>query len=828
MNMTSPAIIPLGRLMAAEQAHAGAKAANCARLQQAGFPVPDGLVVMAHATARDLATIAAHPWFDGLPEDTRFAVRSSGIGEDGEGESFAGIHDTVLDVPREGLAAAIDTCLASSRAPRALEYRRARGLSSETIEMALLIQRMVHPIAAGVAFTVNPVSGAEHEIVINSSWGLGDALVSGRIEPDEFVINKRDGTLTWSRLGQKGDETGEPIASLSAERLRELAAMLAKIEQHYGSPQDVEWCLDDDGLWIVQSRPVTTRRAKTQEIEWTRANFAEVLPDLTSPQALDAFEDLLTRAERLYLGGLMGDEATYGPVVKIFYGRMHFNLTQLRRICAFGGVAPAEILRSMGHADTIQPADEVVTRPSLASLKYAPDFARLLWQHLTIARVIRAHETVAADYMRQLAAIDPRTMPDAELWSGVEHWIETGPEFMQTVLLLTNVTVHESPVRRFCERVGFPFEQLVYPQLAIGQRSVSAQQAFDLVDLAEAARREPSAAEFLARDDAGAADLRTALAGTAFLAAFDRFIERYGHRGRYESDWALPRYKDDPTPILKALRAHLMESASPDSAATVARQEQAARGAWTALEQRLSWWQRATKLPAIKRSIRRIKQYYLWREQVRSDLIRLLAMLRPWHLVLADRFVERGWIAKRDDYFLLKLREIGAVIRGETSPHGLRAIAAERTGELARYAAIEMPLLMRPSELASLIRRAGVSGGIEEGALTGHAVSGGCVEGEVVVVRDPGDFGRMKRGAILVAPATDPSWTPLFTLASGVIVEVGGVLSHASTIAREYGLPAVANVKNATKRLRTGERVRLDADNGIVHRLPQQPVSLAS
>ena len=135
---------------------------------------------------------------------------------------------------------------------------------------------------------------------------------------------------------------------------------------------------------------------------------------------------------------------------------------------------------------------------------------------------------------------------------------------------------------------------------------------------------------------------------------------------------------------------------------------------------------------------------------------------------------------------------------------------------------------MRPSELASLIRMAGVSGGDDDGALTGQPVSGGGVEGEVVVVRDPGDFGRMKRGAILVAPATDPSWTPLFTLASGVIVEVGGVLSHASTIAREYGLPALANVKNATKRLRTGDRVRLDAVNGIVHRLPLPPATPAS
>ena len=225
-------------------------------------------------------------------------------------------------------------------------------------------------------------------------------------------------------------------------------------------------------------------------------------------------------------------------------------------------------------------------------------------------------------------------------------------------------------------------------------------------------------------------------------------------------------------------------------------------------------------LPRVRKSIQKIKQYYVWREQVRFDLVRVLAVGRRCHLALADRFVERGWIDHRDDYFQLYLREIGEVIAGQRSHQELRGIVITRKAETAKHRAIQMPLWMRDSDLARLIRTAGVSArSDDESQLTGHPVSGGTVEAEVVVVRDSGDFGRMKRGAILVAPATDPSWTPLFTLASGVIVEVGGVLSHASTIAREYGLPAIANVKHATRRLRTGERVRLDAISGVVHRL---------
>jgi pyruvate,water dikinase len=225
----------------------------------------------------------------------------------------------------------------------------------------------------------------------------------------------------------------------------------------------------------------------------------------------------------------------------------------------------------------------------------------------------------------------------------------------------------------------------------------------------------------------------------------------------------------------------------------------------------------------VRKSVQIIKRYYVWSEQVRSDLMKMLEVVRRWHLTLAKRCEARGWLARVDDYFLITLPEIGAVITGDRSPETLAAIAATRARELERYKTLRMPLLMRESELPRLLRTASVSDdGRNDAELSGQPVSSGCVEGEVVVIRDPGDFGRMKCGAILVAPATDPSWTPLFTLAAGVIVEVGGVLSHASTIAREYGLPAIANVRNATRRLRSGERVRLDAASGLIHKLPRE------
>ena len=821
-------ITPLDRLTPDQADRSGAKAFNCARLKQAGFRVPDGLVVMANASRDDLAGLERHPWFEAQPQATLFAVRSSGIGEDGDGQSFAGIHHTALNVPRADVRQAVEACRASGHTSQALEYRRAKGISTDDIRIGVLIQCMVQPLAAGVAFTVNPLSGASDELVINASWGVGEALVSGQVDPDEFVVRKSDRRVVWSRIGEKDGETcsaqsgaaPEATATLSPEQVADLASILIGIERHYGSPQDVEWCFDGTGFSIVQSRPITTSSDSTG-LEWSRANLVEVLPDLTSPQTRQSLEEILDRAQRHYMGSLLAPAEELGPMVKDFCGRLYINLSQSRRMCAVTGTTPATMLRSIGHSEAIEVADErPAPAPLRERLKVVPDIVRMVWHQIRVAQRIREHNARVEDFLSRLDHLDPQTSSDLELWSIVTEWSRNAAVNMQPVFILCGVSFYEAAVQKLCDKLGYWYEKLVYPQLAAGERSVSAQQAYDLTALARTARANPAVVRYLSDAAIDPVRMHTELSGTVFLEEFERFIERYGHRGRYETDWSLPRYAEDPTPLLYAIRALLDDAAEAIARQTPERQARDSAEAWAAFERSLTPWQRVTMLPRVRTNIRKIKQYYVWREQVRSDLMRVMAAGRRCHLVLAERFVGRGWIDHRDDYFQLYLPEIAEVIAGQRSAQELRGIVAARKAETAQHRTIQMPLWMRDSDLARLIRTAGVSARTDdESQLTGHPVSGGTVEAEVVVVRDSGDFSRMKRGAILVAPATDPSWTPLFTLASGVIVEVGGVLSHASTIAREYGLPAIANVKHATRRLRTGERVRLDAISGVVHRL---------
>ena len=808
----------LDALTSIEAPLVGGKSWNCARLKQHGFPVPDGLVVPAGATDADVATIADDPWFDGLTHDATFAVRSSGLDEDSAAESFAGIHETRLNVGRRDVLEAVRACRASADSDRARAYRRTRGIPDEGAAVGVLVQRMIQPIVSGVTFTIDPVTAADTELVINAAPGLGVAVVDGSVNPDEIRVRKVDGQIAAYH---------KATGSLETSQVAELTALAIAIERHYGAPQDIEWCHDGAQFWIVQSRPITNlgppqpRTDVKSDIEWTRANLAEVLPELTSPQALAAIEDILNIAERRYMGRLIAPYDELGPMVRSFYGRLYFNLTQMRRVCVITATPPAAILRSLGHAGHIPPEDEVTPRPSLVSwVLHLPDFLRILGRHLRAGKLLRAHERTIAGFLDELRAVDPKSLADAKLWAVIADWQRRSPDSIEVVLVFGGVLFWEQQLRKISEAVGFPFERLHYSHLAAGERSVSAQQAFDLVALADVARGEPRASEWLSRPGTEYRDMRVAVAGTRFLEAFDRFLDRYGHRGLYESDWALARYREDPSPLLQAVRMHLRDGHDPATAVGARSADAEAASIRSEFERSMTGLQRWTLLPRARWLLATIKRYYVWREQCRSDMIRVAAALRAWHLVLADRFVERGWLDRRDDYFFLLLDEIAATL--DARGPDLRAVVAKRRAETEHNRLSEMPLLMRESELPTLIARLRLearTAADDEGAeLRGTPVRRGSVEGEVVVITDPGDFGSMKRGAILVARATDPSWTPLFTLAAGVIVEVGGVLSHASTIAREYGLPALANVLRATRRLRTGDRIFLNATEGWARR----------
>jgi pyruvate,water dikinase len=805
----------LDEIGAGDLGRVGGKAYRCAQLRQAGVPVPDGLVVSADGADSEAALAEIEQSLYRWPQDTLFAVRSSALAEDSAEHSFAGMHDTMLNVPAGGVRDAICACWASVRNPHALAYRQAAEAGESEMPIAVFVQRMVAAVSAGVVFTRNPVDGAD-EVVLNAARGLGDALVSGTVTPDEWRV--RDRAIISCR---PAEAKREPV--LTSAQVAELSALALRIERLLGAPQDIEWCHDGRQFWIVQARPITTLAPKKIDLEWSRANVREVLPELPSPQILDYVCDVINRSQRLYAGRLLGPEAKFGPVIKAFHGRPYFNVSQFRRMAPLLGQPLAYFLRILGYAGRIAPEDEKLQpRPRKAFLRALPDILRTSSYQLGIGAFVRKHLRRMQRDLEEARQIRVAGLQDRDIWALVQRGRETSVRQLFPVFALAGIAFYEHIARRLLARVPFAYEDLGPPFLAAGEKSVSSQQAFDLLRLAEQARAEDAVRDYFAQA-ATFADLRQALAGSEFLRNFEDFLARYGHRGHYESDWSLPRYADDPTPLLAVIATHVKAPSCPSPDRILAEQEQAAAEARKNFEAALLPAQRVFLRPLIWWLLRRIKQMCIWRELYRSEMTRLAGEVRRVHLDLTHRFVERGWLETPDDYFFLTFDEVGSLLEGRRDAAAARDIIRRRKEELERWRQIEMPLQLHESDLPYLGTRRPAPAAAGTREFTGLCVSPGRAEAEVVVLRGPGEFARMKPGAIIVAPATDPAWTPLFTLAAGLIVEIGGMLSHASTVAREYGLPALANVPDATRLLKDGDRVRLDATAGRAEVVEAQP-----
>ncbi len=800
-------ILWLDEVGPADGGRVGAKAHRCAQMRQGGLPVPDGVIVAAGAAQTDATLAQLQSHLEHWPAGTAFAVRSSALDEDGAHHSFAGMHDTRLDVCVGDVPDAVRACWASVRSERALAYREAHGIAAGP-RTAVLVQEMVRAIAAGVVFTRNPLDDAD-EVVINAAVGLGEALVSGMVDPEEWRLRKSDLALFSRRMG--GADGARWL--LSDDQARELAALSLRVERLFGGAQDIEWCHDGRQFCIVQARPVTGVTKRETEIEWSRANVREVLPDLPSPQVLDSVLFMINEGEGAYGGRLFAPEAELGPLMKAFNGRPYFNVSQIRHVCPILRIAPAQMLKSVGYTE-LRPEDELIpARRWALYVRALPDLLRVSSYQVRLGGMMRKYLRELAEEVefvrRQLGgAIDARTM-----WRHMQARRKNAPQQLLPVFALSAVATLEQTLRKILLRIPFPYEDLAGPVLAAGEKSVSSQQAFDLLRLAAVAREDGGVRKYFAQSDSFTA-YRPALAGTEFLRKFDEFLVAYGHRGHYETEWSLPRYAEDPTPLLTAIGTHLKSASSPSADEIIARQEREAQAAWVRFDRALNRSKKMVLRPMVRALLRRIKQMYLWRELYRSELARVATQLRAWHLHLAQKLVAQGLLARSEDHFLLTYDEIGAAVEGRMNAAAVQQIIARRRAELQAWGQLDMPLSLRESELPRIRPRGHVA---EYGAmceLNGLCVSRGVAEGEVVVLHTPADFARMKRGAIIVAPATDPSWTPLFTLASGLIVEIGGLLSHASTVAREYGLPALANVAHATQLLKDGDRVLLDATAG--------------
>jgi pyruvate,water dikinase len=847
----------------------GGKGASLAQLSAAGLPVPPGFHITTHAYCRyvdenrlgeaivaasakaqaaDPATLdraseqiqslilqgtmpadiaeAIRRSYGDLGADIAVAVRSSATAEDMPALSFAGQMETYLNVHGgDSVIDAVRRCWASLWTGRAIGYRERQGIRPEDIAIAVVVQQLVPAEAAGVVFTANPVTGARNELVINAAWGLGEAIVSGRVTPDTIVVNKQTGKITSQevadketmtvRLGEGTCEEPVPVdkrsrAALEPAQTAELAKLGMRIEELYGRPMDVEWAMKGGRLFIVQARPVTVLPESGAAHDWGvppdgrqywRSSVAELLPDPLSPLfatlAVPLWNEALqARMKSMRMQLLMGMDV--GLVTIHEYAYYSFSLTAWRTV-RLVFASPVLIPRAIRM---------VRSGENLWANEARPRYARA-------AGAWSARDTTAT--------------PSLELLAGAQDIVAAAAAYYVSIqLVLGPAAVSEAiftgVYNRLVRRKGDP------PALSflLGFDSAPIRAEKSLYDLATWARTRGELAAYLSRTSGGdiAAAFRSRLRPMADAGSWSEFTSRLAeHLNRfcnavYVLDFATSVPAEDPGPVIETLRYF----ASGQGRNPHERQAAAAAARELAAETvRARLW--GLRLRVFTWALRWAQHCAPLREDALADVGLGWPALRRMLREVGSRMAAAGAIGERDDVFWLRWEEAEATARaldaGQKAGDHRRAIAERR--ERWRKAQGATPPVVLPVKSGGRIFGLDIShlmparsGQTAGDLIKGIGASPGRVTGSARVIRGPEEFGQMKPGDILVAKITTPAWTPLFAQASGVVTDVGGPLSHSSIVAREYGIPAVLGTGEATRRIRSGQRVTVDGNRGVV------------
>ena len=747
------------------------------------------------------------------------AVRSSATAEDLPGHSFAGQYETVLGVTTlEGCFDAIRKCWASLWTQRAFEYRRRNGIDHQQVEMAVIVQQQIEPQAAGVAFSADPVTGSRSRIVIESCRGLGEALVSGHVQPDRILLRKKNLELIRQSL-----VANEP--SLNLRSAQRLARCVRRIEKRVGRPQDVEWALRDGTLWFLQTRPITALpEPKSWEDRqvWANPNVSEVFPEVVTPMTYSVvslmFRPLFDSVLRLF-----GADLRRSPLIGLVAGRIYFNVN-LGLAAARPFVSPVKAagMNSLFGGEQnrhFERGEFDICEEDLPDLGFT--WPKYIASWPGIVRNLVAHRSSKGDaFMVNLKAandlltrFDRNAAPTEELLRMVRQELHGNMEECD-LLSFWPGTVAAGVLHKACrDWLGDADQGLGYRLLAAQGGIADTEAGLDLWRLAALAHEDRETEAFLLGDsgwDAIGPGLARTDHGRRFLAAWDRFMTTHGQHCHNELELSSPRWSETPDYILGLVRGYLraIGQANP-----LEKQRQLAEE-----RQRLTEQCRRKLRNPVQRwlfiwSLRRTQKLTRDRENWKSEAVRFLAVFRRVFLELGERLRQNGVFTDRENIFFLELAEVEPVVQGRADFNVKERIAQRRAEYEWNMAQTPPPVVVGrydPQKHAASRIDATVK------VLKGLAVSPGVVTGKARVITHPDNGQHVEPGEILVAPVTNPAWTPYFLPAAGVVMDMGGVLSHGAIIAREYGLPAVVNVGPASKIIQTGQAIRVDGDRGTV------------
>lgn len=853
----SALVVDLAQLSAHDLPAVGGKAANLGELIRAGFDVPPGFCVTTEAyrlavrgtsieageTADASAARAAvreAPFPDSVaqavrdayarlePEGGPVAVRSSATAEDLPGASFAGQQDTYLDIAGiDAVLDAVQRCWASLWTDRAVAYRAAQGIEGSGVALAVVVQRMVDAASAGVLFTADPVTGRRRQAVLDAARGLGEAVVSGTVDPDHFVVDTSAGRILDRRRGGQDEDRG---FSITDTQVVELARLGDRVEESFGSPQDIEWAMDAAGhAWLTQSRPITTLypipvRAAPPPTDDTRVFFcvslAQGLHRPITPLGVATFR--VVGAGFLDLIGRRPERIVDGPAGFAVGGdRIFLDATPIVRSAVGREIMPRAL-------DVMEARSAVVLRglfddPRFAVMpgsrrRFVPRFLHLAARvRLPLVALQALVSPAAAQHRVQRLADDVRTrrVPPGDIPTRVDGVVDL---IFGAMPLAPRSLPGAAVGFAMLGLAGRLLRGLAKPgDLQTVLRSVpdnvTTEMDLELWRVALAARAD--AASRSALESRPARELAEAFAEGILPAVLQGgmkgFLRRYGHRAVAEIDLGMPRWSEDPAHLFGVLSGYLR--LDPDADSPERHFTDGARDAEDMVRTLIALARRRGRLraAAVRFCLHRARALVGMREMPKFLMITAMAEARATILRIGVELADAGRIEAPKDVAFLGFDDIKRAATGDD----LRPLIRERRDRYdieLRRRHVPRVLLSDGTELEAL---ASASPTGEDGSLRGTPASAGIVTAPARVILDPVGA-HLEPGEILVAPSTDPGWTPLFLTAGGLVMEMGGANSHGAVVAREYGIPAVVGVPGATEAIVTGMLVTVDGAGGLV------------
>jgi pyruvate,water dikinase len=875
---------------------AGGKGANLAFLTEADLPVPPGFCVTTEAysefaaaagldhkvtdmlgrlagDAQSVETLSAElrhfieacampesvalaiaGAYSRLGSHTYVAVRSSGTAEDLAGASFAGLHDTYLDVRGDdAVLAAVKRCWASMWTARATSYRHTRGFDQTAARIAVVVQQMAEADVAGVMFTANPMTAATDEIVINATWGLGEALVSGIVTPDEHILDDATLQVKEQRLGTKelrvvrnpvpaAGTVTEPVPpdqracfALSERQLQRLGELGQRVTSVYqGAPQDMEWAITNDQLYLLQARPITgivpswdedlefwQSEQDRPDTLWTRAWADEVWNGAISPLTYSYRGHMFTESAKTCARICGIEEGIQARVYKYRQGEAYFN-TQVHELFVERTALPVFRPALLGYASPESKSKLLNTNFNLfsyvdllmkmASNGYSPFEGFRIWEDYEANRVAEA-DGRSADELRRLS--------DGALIEEFEHFVHLKTKFSRE--LWTHFFIYARDgvgflgllVNTWCGEAGPALMADLF--CGLPKRTQTAEENMRLWRLSEHIRASGKLKK--AFEEAGREYLRVfeqMPEAQQFLSDYRAFTKSHAHRGHADRDLYFDRRGDDPTIDYENFRLLLSTTADPEEREM---QVHARRNAAISeVEMRLRNQPfGAARVWLFRQLLDYDFRFFLLRDNQRFYFDRYTYAMKRIAIEMGQRLANRRVLAREGDVYFLGRKELYALLTGDASdPLTQAKIEGRRThfeAMLGKQA--EPPAYLRAN------RPVAFDTGEGSGGMRGSGTSRGVVTARARVVTDLRNIGQIVEGDILITQSTDPGWTPVFNVIRGIVLETGGMLAHGSCLAREYGLPAV-QLAGATRIIPDGATITVNGDTGEVTLHPSE------